>query len=300
MEENEFRDALRTVLTQSPEPPPMQSSTAIAAGRRAARRRTVTACTGAVVALTAVVAVPALYRSGGSTPAGHQAAGPAPTPGLSSKAPANGVPGPDVTKPSWPAEASGDATADSGPHYQTGKKVLDTLLTVVPSGYEAPVGSAPDGTEFRSHQGAIEDPEWSYLASVKITKDGAAGQLYVEVHEPDNRLPSDPCELAESFWGVKAATEETLAPSKARYPDSPGGRCELVQVGKVQVAVAGPAGPGDRLDRWAAYRYDDGTVVFVAQARQSIFDEPKLPAAPFTAQQLAALAVDKRFHVGVA
>jgi hypothetical protein len=39
-------------------------------------------------------------------------------------------------------------------------------------------------------------------------------------------------------------------------------------------------------------------VVFVAQSRGSIFDQPALPAVPFTAEQLAALTQQKSFHVG--
>jgi hypothetical protein len=280
MEENEFRDALRTVLTQSDEPPPMESATAVAAGRRATRRRTVLACTGAVAALAAVTIVPARYLSTGPGNAGDiQVAAPASTPSVLVRPPSKGVPEPSDTKPSWPAEASGDATADSGPRYQAGKGLLDSLLTVVPDGYATPTGSAPDGAEYQSHQAAIEDPEWSYLASVTITKAGGAGQLFVEVHEPDNKLPKEPCALAKAFWGI-------------------GGTCQVRQVGAAKVGVVEPTGPDKRLDTIAAYRYADGVVVFVAQSRGSIFERPALPAVPFTVEQLAALTQQKSFHVG--
>ena len=78
MEENEFRDALRSVLTQSPEPPPMESSAAVTAGKRAARRRTALACAGAVAALAVVTIVPARYLSDGPAGSGDiLVAGPA-------------------------------------------------------------------------------------------------------------------------------------------------------------------------------------------------------------------------------
>src|SRR5689334_23166364 len=161
MEETEFRAALRTVLTQSPEPPPMESAAAIAAGRRAGRRRTVLACTGAAAALAAVTIVPAHYLSGGSGPQGGvPAAGPAPSPAATPGP--TGTPDPADTKPSWPAEASGDATADTGPRYQSGKKLLTDLLKVVPKGYATPKGRASDGTDHQWSQAAIENPEWSY------------------------------------------------------------------------------------------------------------------------------------------
>ncbi|BCY12653.1 hypothetical protein [Actinoplanes sp. L3-i22] len=283
MEENEFRDALRSVLTQSPEPPPMESSAAVTAGKRAARRRTVLACAGAVAALAAVTIVPARYLSQGPSGSGDiQVAGPAasalpsgmPTPG-----PSDGVPAPEDTKPSWPAEASGDATADTGPRYQKGKQLLTDLLKVVPKGYGTPAGKDDQGTEYQTHQAAIENPEWSYLASVVVTKDRAAGQLDVEVHEPENTLPTDPCALAQSFWGQKAGT------------------CEVVQVGGAKVGVARPPAGDTGVDQYAAYRYADGTVVFVAQARKSIFDKPALAELPYTTAQLAALTQNKAFHI---
>ncbi len=279
MEENEFRDALRTVLTQSPEPPPMESSAAVSYGRRATRRRTVLTCTGAVIALAAVTIVPARYLATG--PAGDgdiPAAGPATTAPPSAHAmPSDGVPAPDDTKPSWPAEASGDATADTGPRYQKGKKLLADVLKVVPDRYGTPTGKGPDDMDYQWHQAAIENPEWSYLASVTITEESAAGQIHVEVHEPDNQLPAEPCALARSFWEI-------------------GGQCQVVEVDGQKIGVTTTTGAAG-LDQAAAYRYADGTVVFVAQDRSSNFERPALAEVPFTAQQLAALTLVKSFHI---
>ncbi|WP_436529796.1 hypothetical protein [Actinoplanes sp. HUAS TT8] len=278
MEENEFRDALRTVVAQSPEPPPMESATAVAAGKRAQRRRTVLACTGAVAALAVVTIVPARYLGSGPSNVGDiQVAAPVAS-AFTPPPPAKGIPQPSDTKPSWPAEANGDATADTGPRYQKGKKLLGDLLKVVPSGYGTPTGKDADGAEFQAHQAAIEYPEWSYLSSVTITKDGTAGQIYVEVHEPDNTLPTEPCALARSFWTI-------------------GGPCQVVEVGSAEVGVVTPVGRKQRPDQIAAYRYADGTVVFVAQSKQSIFAQPPLAADPFTASELAALTLKEAFHV---
>jgi hypothetical protein len=282
MDENEFRDALRTVVTQSPEPPPMQAGPAVAAGRRSERRRTALACTGAVVALAAVTVVPARYLSAGPGPA-IDVAGPAAAPSAHATPPIEwadgGTPDPSDTKPSWPAEANGDATADSGPRYQKGKQLLSDLLKVVPSGYGTPNGMGPGDMEYQSHQAAIEDPEWSYLSSVTITKDTTAGRLHVEVHEPGNKLPEDPCALARSFWGI-------------------GGPCQVVEAGGKKVGVVTSTGGDQRLDQFAAYRYADGTVVFVAQNKASDFEgRAPLAALPFTAQELAALTLDARFHI---
>ncbi|MFI1988533.1 hypothetical protein [Actinoplanes sp. NPDC020271] len=272
MDENEFRDALRTVVTQSPEPPPMESSTAVAAGRRAERRRTVVACTGAVVALAAVTVIPARYLS--TTPGTIPVAGPAPSAYATPPPPgsaAGGTPDPSESKPSWPAEANGDATADSGPRYQKGKELLNTLLATVPGGYDTPTGKGANDDDLQSHQAAIEDPEWTYQARVTLTKASAAGELVVEVHEPDNGLPEDPCALAKSFWEI-------------------GGQCQVADAGGKKVGVTTTSG-SQGLNQAAAYRYADGTVVFVAQARNS------LAALPFTTQELASLTVKESFHI---
>jgi hypothetical protein len=283
MEENEFRDALRNVLTQSHEPPPMESATAIAAGKRADRRRTALACTGAVVALAAVTVIPARYLSSGPAAGGIPAAAasaPALTPRPSSP---DGPADPSHTKPSWPAEASGDATADSGPHYQNGQKLFAELLKVVPDGYTTPTGTWPDGTQRQWAQSSIEDPEWSYLAQAVVARDGGSGQLLVEVHESDNTLPHDPCKLATSFWSI-------------------GGACTVERVGSAKVGVVTPTGKDRRVDQWAAYRYADGVVVFVGQSLHGSFapEQSGKPLAqlPFDRRALAGLATEARFHIG--
>jgi hypothetical protein len=102
-----------------------------------------------------------------------------------------------------------------------------------------------------------------------------------EVHTKDNGLPPEPCALAGQFWGM-------------------GGTCEVVTVGTAKVGVV-KAGGDSRIDQWAAYRYADGVVVYVAQSRTaSNGDQNPAPLTdlPLTEQQLAALATDARFHLG--
>ncbi|MET8349000.1 MULTISPECIES: hypothetical protein [unclassified Micromonospora] len=56
-------------------------------------------------------------------------------------------------------------------------------------------------------------------------------------------------------------------------------------------------GRDDRFDQWAAYRHPDGVVVYVAQRAKLGDDPPALTTLPFSVPQLAALAVDERFHL---
>ena len=60
--------------------------------------------------------------------------------------------------------------------------------------------------------------------------------------------------------------------------------------------VVRPAGD-DRFDQWAAYRHPDGVVVFVAQGASLDDERPGLTTLPFSVRQLAALAVNERFHL---
>ena len=278
MNENDLREAMHHTLVITPEPPPMDSATAITAGRRAARRRMTLAGAGAatvLVALGAAAAGPGLLP--GSGDGGSPWAGPGSTPA---------TPGPADTKPTWPIDGDGqpqqDATARSGLRYEQGKRVLNGILAVVPDGYTTPTGDAGDGIPLRDHQGAVEsDGSWGYLASAAVTKDKGTGRLLVEVHTKDNTLAKEPCALARQFWGM-------------------GGTCEQTTVGKAKVGVVVTPGSDQRLDQWAAYRYPDGTVVFVAQSRNATNAESgmqPLAELPLTVPQLAALAADDRFHL---
>ncbi|MGV9370791.1 hypothetical protein [Micromonospora tulbaghiae] len=153
----------------------------------------------------------------------------------------------------------------------------------MPAGYTAEktvsseTGKETLGThqaDFTGRAGGVE--LWSYMASVDVTKGTWRGRLLTEVHTPGNLLPTEPCALARAFWGM-------------------GGECQPMTVGDATVGVVVRPGSDNRFDQWAAYRHPDGVVVFVAQGAY----DRQAPASPlpFTARQLAALAVDERLHL---
>ncbi|MEU4217758.1 hypothetical protein [Actinoplanes sp. NPDC026623] len=278
MNENDLREAMRSTLVATPEPPPMDSATALTAGRRAARRRMTLAGAGAATVL-ATLGIAAAGPGLNLLPGDHTTPWAAPA-----SEPA--IPLPTDTKPSWPIDGDGrpqqDATARSGLRYEQGKRVLNGILAVVPDGYVTPTGNAGDGIPLQDHQAAVEgDGSWGYLASAAVAKDKGTGRLLVEVHTKDNKLAKEPCALAREFWGL-------------------GGTCERTTVAKATVGVVVTPGTDRRLDQWAAYRYPDGTVVFVAQSRSATNFESglkPLDELPLTVPQLAALATDDRFHL---
>jgi len=78
------------------------------------------------------------------------------------------------------------------------------------------------------------------------------------------------------------------------------GECQVVTVGTSEVGVVVKPGDDDRIDQRAAYRWPDGTVVYTGQSRHAVNGPSEL--APLsglllTVQQLAAAAVDARFHL---
>jgi hypothetical protein len=284
MDENELRTALRDTITLHPEPPPMESKTAIAVARRKATRRNLLAGIGSAAAILGITlaVIPGQGRPGGGT--GLQvAAGPShavrpfptDTPSWVDTTPSGLI----ETKPSWPAENSGDATADSGQHYENGKKLLTAVLGVVPDGYTARSGATTDGVPFRSDQATIEGEFWRYMAVVAIGKGDGTGQLLVEVSEPGNGLNGDACAVAKAFWGR-------------------GGTCEPVTVGDAEVGVI-HEGDGTA---WAGYRHSDGTVVYVMQATSPSYADPAtnglepLAGLPLSDADLAELATLPSFR----
>jgi len=153
---------------------------------------------------------------------------------------------------------------------------------VVPAGYATPTGDT-DGTPLRSNEAAVDpDESWAYSGSAAVAKDGGTGRLLAEVHTKRNGLPSDPCGLTQTFWGMK-------------------GQCQVITVGKAKVGVVVKPGKDKRLDQWAAYRYPDGIVVYVAQSRNATNDDKPalatLSKLPLTVDQLATVATDARFHI---
>lgn len=286
MDENDLRAAFRGTITLHPEPPPMESRTAITVARRAAARRNVLAGIGSAAAILGVTlaVVPGQVSSGGGTefpvagdPSGAVQPLPAETPSWAGTV----SPGPAETGPSWPAENSGDATADTGPHYENGKKLLAAVVAAVPDGYTALSGTTTDGVPLRSHQSTIENDGsyWRTMAAAAIGRDGRVGELVVEVAEPGNELPTDVCAAAKQFWGL-------------------GGTCAPVTAGGAEVGVI-HGGDGTA---WAAYRHPDGTVVYLRQATSPTYADPAsnglqpLTELPLSDTALASLATSASFR----
>ncbi|MFV2101948.1 hypothetical protein [Micromonospora sp. LOL_024] len=281
MNGNELREALRSEMAAVTPPSPLSTATTLGAARRArTRRRTAWACAGsaAVVLAVAGVAAVATPGAGGFSPAGP---GPQAVPHPSAK---------DTAQP-WPTGPDGrpqeDRTARAGSRHDQGIRLLDEIVSVVPAGYTAPEDPAnqpADQNQLRAYQAQFEDnvngvDVWSYMSWAALAQGERTGRLLVEVHTSGSQLPAEPCPLAQQFWGMQ-------------------GECEVVTVGTTQVGVVIRPGSDDRFDQWAAYRHPDGVVVFVAQDME-LGDgrRPGLATLPFSVPQLAALAIDERFHL---
>lgn len=298
MTEAELRQGLREVIANSGQRSPMDGAAMLDAARGVARRarrrrRTIWAAMGATagVVLIAVGATVALsggrYTSGPAGPAGSPppvtgTAGASATPTQTSR---------EGTETVWPTGPDGkpqqDRTASAGPRYQEGARLLDKLIALVPPGYtpgedaatvtSGRADAAPDRYRppARSHQAQFAErvngiEVWEYLALLEVSQGPATGRLLAEVHTPGNSLPTDPCALTKSLWGM-------------------GGTCQVLTANGQQVGVVVAPTGDPRFDQWAAFRHGDGTVIFIGQAK-SVFgfnDRPSLAALPFTPQQLA-------------
>jgi hypothetical protein len=280
MTEDEMRETLRSTMTATVPPPPMSSARVLTGARRARlRRRTAWACAGTVTIIATMLGGAAITHASilpsiGTPPAAQPAA-----PGTGTD-----------TSTAWPTGPDGkpqqDRTARAGARYDQGVRLLGAVLAALPSGYDSPdtTGDNGGGTQPTRYQQAqfeerVNGTEvWSYQASIAVTDGAGTGHLTVEVHTANNQLPTDPCALVGQFWGM-------------------GGVCQVVTVGTVQVGVAvRPTGDG-RFDQWAAYRYPDGVVVFVAQGRTFDASRPSLTSLPYTVEQLASLATNAAFHL---
>jgi hypothetical protein len=273
MNEQELREGLRSEMAGMTPPPPLSTTAALGAARRTHfRRRAVWASLGSAVVVLAVAGFAAV-----ATPDGHvyQPAGQGPL-------------APPDTKEPWPTGPDGqpqeDRTARAGSKYEQGIHLLTQAVSIVPAGFTAP--EDPPGQSdptLRTHQAQFEAEVngvdvWSYLSSVAVAKGKGTGRVIVEVHDAPNPLPTEPCDLAQKFWGMR-------------------GECQVETVGAARVGVVVRASDDDRLDQWSAYRHPDGSVVFVAQGVRLDESRPALTTLPFSVPQLAALAVDERFHL---
>ncbi|NUS00209.1 MAG: hypothetical protein HOV67_33735 [Kribbellaceae bacterium] len=286
MNEEDLSEALHDVMVRSTPPPSMDPASALTRARRARKRRTAVltgvAATALVVGIGAAPAVIGHYnRSAGPMVAGV----PAPTQAVSTPHPATTVT--PTTAPStrksgdpWP-EGQVDRTASAGPRADRAVALMHDLKASVPAGFSAPNLKYPDGramgwpqAQYASNDG--EPDYWEYQAIVPVQKGDRVGQLVAQSTTPNGKPAVSPCKL--TFWS------ET-------------GTCTIVDVGGKKVAVVDTHGKGS-FDLIAGYRYTDGTVVFVGQAKKSGDDtRPPLTQPVFAPRQLAELATSPKFKI---
>ncbi|MET7822998.1 hypothetical protein [Micromonospora zamorensis] len=277
MNEEQLREGLRSEMAGITPPPPLSTGAALGAARRTQfRRRAVWASLGSAAVVLAVAGFAAVSTPDGRLyqPAGN---GPLASPDASGD-----------TKQAWPTGPDGrpqeDRTARAGSKYEQGIHLLREAVSIVPAGFTAP--EDPPGQSdptLRTQQAQFENKVngvdvWSYLTSVAVAQGKGTGRVIVEVHDAGNPLPTEPCALAQKFWGMR-------------------GECQVETVGATRVGVVVRPSDDDRLDQWSAYRHPDGVVVFVAQSVRLDESRPALTKLPFSVPQLAALAVDERFHL---
>jgi hypothetical protein len=287
MNENDLRQALRTTMATASQPPPMSELSVLDAARLAQRRRRArwagvgSAAAAVLVVTMAVVVVAATSGAGGSQPGALR-----PPPPTSSTTTSEQ---PTDSTTSWP-NGQTDRTADNGPEFERGQRLLDELDAVVPPGYESPddlLGTGElAGAPMKDHQAqyaeTVEGVEvWDYMADAIVTKGNRFGRLLAEVHTPGNGATGAGCDLAPALWGLEA------------------GGCSEVTVDGKRVGVFYSSDPElDQFDHWAGYLHDDGTVVWIAQAGFRAFTNfPPLAGPPLTERRLAELAADPRFHL---
>ncbi|MET8090318.1 hypothetical protein [Micromonospora sp. NPDC005220] len=279
MNEQELREGLRSEMAGITPPPPLSTEATLGKARRTHfRRRAVLASLGSAAVVLAVAGFAAV-----ATPDGHvyQPAG---------QGPLASPDGSEETKEPWPTGPDGqpqeDRTARAGSKYDQGVHLLTEAVSAVPAGFTAPEdppGQPAEQRTLRTNQAQFEDrvgdvDVWSYFSSVAVAQGKGTGRVIVEVHDAGNPLPTEPCALAQQFWGMR-------------------GECQVETVGTAQVGVVVRPTGDEQLDQWSAYRHPDGVVVFVAQAARLDESRPALTKLPFSVAQLAALAVDERFHL---
>ncbi|MDG9678907.1 hypothetical protein [Micromonospora sp. DH14] len=275
MNEEEFREGLRSEMAGITPPPPLSTTAALGAVRRAhVRRRVVWASLGAAAVVLAVSGFAAVASPGGHV---YEPAGRGP------------LVAPDTKEP-WPTGPNGqpqeDRTARAGSKHDQGAHLLSEAVAVVPAGFttpDDPPGHSAEQRTLRTHQAQFEArvdgaDVWSFSTSVAVAQGNSTGRVVVEVYDAGNPLPTEPCDLAQKFWGMR-------------------GECQVETVGAARVGVVVRPTDDDRLDQWSAYRHPDGVVVFVAQGVRLDESRPALTKLPFSVPQLAALAVDERFHL---
>lgn len=274
MNEQDLRNAFERVLVASSPPPSMDPGRALDAAHSARSRRRASLVAAAVAVLVVGLGVGSAFAL---------------NPGLGRDIMMGA--GKLLPQTEWGSEwplGQTDRTATNGPQADRANKLLEELKGVVPPGYDAPQLKYPDsGSDMQRTQGQVASdkgtvPEvWEYMAQTPVRKDGKVGWLLVEVSTPNPRMPTEPCAVAKTFWGM-------------------GGECQVVDVKGLRVGVVQRnTSDRDSFDKWAAYRANDGQIVFVAQDdKYGGSGQPELDVPVFTEQQLAELATDPRFRVG--
>jgi hypothetical protein len=277
MNENEFRDLVHGTMSEASPPPPMELARTLRLGHRALVRRRAAWSFAGAGALAVVMLGGASLGHPGSAVLPGSSASPAPPPS----------PRPS-TQPGtpWPTGPGGtpqqDRTARAGARYQAGVALMNTLIAALPAGYTVPANPPSSDTippRYNQAQFAyrVSGTEvWEYEANVEVTRDGRAGRVLAQVTTPGNTLPRQPCALAQTFWDMR-------------------GDCQQVRVGAAQVGVVVRPATDHRFDEWAAYRFPDGVVVYLAQTVHTDGGRPALATLPYTITQLATLATDTRF-----
>ncbi|GAA1270504.1 hypothetical protein [Saccharothrix xinjiangensis] len=307
MNEHELRSAMRDAVVASSPPPPMDAGAALDRGRRARRRRKATWGASLAVVGIAVGAVLAPNLVGGAgrgeapvaSGSSEDTRPPSVTPAAPPSQPVGvtrGAPPPAAsTRPSWP-DGQTDRTATRGPRADRARGLLDDLRAALPAGLAGEdrerIGH-PDHGPMTRHQGQYADTVdgvevWEYTATTPVVRPGepAVAELWIQVEtRGNNRVGGEACEAA----------------TRHPHPLS-GGGCEVVEVdgkrvGVVTGAVADPV--RNTYDAGAFYRHPDGTLVMIGVSKA--FGEsghPGMASVPLDGRQLAALAVDPRFHLG--
>lgn len=280
MNEEDLNEALHDVMVRSTPPPSMDPARALDQARRARKRRRGAWAGAAVVTLVVGVgAGPALVVNY----VGDQSAGQQVASGTSTTQPVSTVtPTTRKSGDPWP-EGQVDRTATAGPRVVRAATLMHDLSSSVPPRFGTPDLKHPDGRPMRwaQSQYASNDGEqdyWEYTAAIPVQKDDRVGRVLVQSTTPDGKPAMDPCQLAPKFWGGT-------------------GTCTVVDVGGKKVGVVTTNGRGS-FDQWAAYRHDDGAVVYLAQAKKS--DHPDLlplTQPVFATRQLAELATSAKFKI---
>jgi hypothetical protein len=293
MNEEDLNEALHDVIVRSTPPSSMDPAHALDQARRAAKRRRA-AWAGAAAVTLVVVGVgagPVLVANyTGDRSAGQLvASGPSATPSALTTQPvtttqphATVAPTTRKTGDPWP-EGQVDRTASAGPRAIRAVTLMTDLSSSVPPGFSTPALKYPDGRQMRwpQSQYASSDGEqdyWEYQAIIPVQKADRVGQLFVQSITPAGKPAATPCKVAQKFWG---------GPST----------CTVVDVGGKKVGVVTAKGSGS-YDQWAAYRHDDGTVVYLAQARKTdLPSRSPLTQPVFSSSQLAELATSAKFKI---